>query len=1476
MGSVFDELDAPAKPMSVFDELDAPVAPSRRRTGVPESTRVLVETQAKDRVRKAPGYMSPVEGAAREMMDEASGYSPAAKVVQKITGQKPSFRPLPGDREEGGQLFDVSDMPLAGSAANVAEGVLLNERLFKTPQDVHTPVLDEVGNLASAVLQASAPGPTLAKAPTLVARLLKGAEVGAQMQLRRSGLTDPVGTATAAAGGVVGSTLAPKNLVGVVGAAIPDAILGAAETARVDPVLTAKMVDGTATPQERESWWTTMLFSVGPGVVGNALGMKINASDPGEAPRLTEQSRDRGLIEGLELDDAVAAEIGGQRARSELDTQRHGVEQMERAMRELFDLRKAQEEELNAESLSDADIAEMMHRADLEEMPLPPPRIRKRVPELLLEEQLNRPLPELRQPEPSDFDRPTGTIDPNFRDIGGAPYREPEFPLMDPFDRAVLEAQRQLPERIRQSASQKVAAAAREAGSEIQSELPLGKAKNVPTPEAAPKPIEPVAEKVAAATTKPVVEKIGMRQAPGSYEVVERMANGDVVVKDSFGDYVHVAAKDVRPVPVIEKSGPKGAGGPKRKNRGSIINIAPELWAMSGAALVAAPMVNKWARGRIGAAIDRMGARVKKGIAGIDSPIATVGRAFLPDFGAGTEVGRQKQMLEADREISRATLDMWQQEPVMRALAGADDLQQEVIHEALTHPSIPPQKWAILSPQQQQAVTFMKAVESGVTDEMLALKIGSKNFQKTLAANRGSFLRRAYAVNDDRGVVARNKKRKPQVWKAAIEEFALGNRERMDDDIVDSGGTPINIPIGEGELKVAENELASWIAKYDHEMSGPTTKYGAGFKVPQSPFKRRMLEHMPAVREILGEIKNPADAFSKTIADMHEIINRKKFFDRMATDVDENGVPFASPYPDVDTGRVAPVPHEIGAVMQPFGALSGKYVTPATLNSLTDSLGGYSALSTLEKTLNTLSKPMFINQTAGSTGTTGANVISNVTLGSELSNTSLGNPMNHQYYWRALDSLARGTPASWKLKNGQTVPVPSWKEMSQSGGFSGTMIDNPQLTEGFRSWKKMRAEGRSFPEFLAQVVAKYDRIPGVKQVVKFYRSIDHLFRAAAILKKTREGLEAGLPRDVALKQAAQHTDLFFQNYGKIPPALRGFQRSLMSSPFTSYPIDLVRVMANGARHNPVKLGMMMMAMGAIKAGYAAFTDEKNRRRMEEAKPLFEDFENADTNLWHVGDDKKIAVLPTARFVPVAQVGSMLQNPQASQFIMGNPFVAYAATIGGWNPPRGEKPTRLATRMERLGVANRNLGKSFMPPLLGGFEWDRLKKARSGQPDKYGRVQDPDFAWMGLTGVRPRSVEWDARYVQRAGELAQDTHERVAKALNVLQSPAPSESDAMRSLEELYERQAIVEDMIEKLNRALDAGEELAPGSISDKYAKNVASGRESLNRAKSELRNAINRGERYAEDLGFVVPVREEEVPAAVGGGSVFDELDAP
>lgn len=1138
---------------------------------------------------------------------------------------------------------------------------------------------------------------------------------------------------------------------------------------------------------------------------------------------------------------------------------------------------------------------ESLDRGQIETMELPDmiaAEQNQQANDVLMRRILNRPEPELAMPEPADFDVNPLPIDPNFEDIGGVPYREPEFLLATnevEFQRQLLEAQQQLPARIRQGIVLP----------EIRENLLPRKGTNAPTPEATPNATAAGSAKVGGgnldlnnrevslAWRDEVLRNLGDEaeltrlfsmlppadQAANSkfgYAVAQSL-NGEAtgstlpsrIPVPGYRSFEKWRQRIIFPdlpesaLPVAKKAG--GGVSPfanRRRNRGSMLNIPAEVMAMTGATLIAGHLVNKWAGGAFGRAYDTALLKAKRKVTGSKSTVAEAARMFMADHGAGTEFGRVSRMLKGDEEASNAFRTLLDQDPVLRGVEGASDLQLDVMHEAVTSDSIPPQKLAILAPKQRAAVDFMKNAVEGAQTEAVARGIGSDRFREIINDSLGDFLRRGYAMNANPSVWKRNRKQYPAAWRSAVEEVALRTRKDIEEARLarDPNAPPINNPLHPMEIKQAESDLVAWMHKLQGEMKGRSTPaYGAGFKIPQGPFKARTMDDMPATRKIMGEYKHPLDAFSKTIADMHTVMNRDLFFKRLAGMKDENGVPFASIRANEETGHVVQVPFEEGRTMQPYGQMSGLYVSPSVYEAMNDSLG-MSGIAGLEKVLNTMSKPMFVNQTALSTGTTGANILSNALFGSELSNTSLTNPKNYPFYGQAIDLIKNArnaTPSGrkWKLTNGMDVPVPNFKELADGGAFAGTLLHDPTMTEAWRSLPKMLAEGRSFADWLGQFVSKYDKTPGIKQAVQFYRSVDHVFRAAAVLKKMKQNLDAGMSRQDALKDAGNHADLFMQNYDKIPPIAKGFQKSLLASPFQSYPIDMLRVMANGARHNPVKMGLLFGLMAAMKAGYNGVNTDEEREGMEIANPLFTDFEQPDVNAWVISNGK-LTYLPTARVLPTASLMSMIQNPQFKQFFMGNPYVTFLATMGGMEPPRGaERPSREASTMERLGVAGRNLGKAMVPPLLGGWEFDRLRNAYYGEPDKYGRVQDPVYATMGTTGLRPRSMEWDSRFKIRARSLAGDTGDRIFQAMTLVDAPHPSSVDIVKEIEKLKAVQAHVEERAEALRNALAAGEKIAPKSVSEKYGSNVKDANDALQNARTQIRNAVNKAERRLQDV---------------------------
>lgn len=488
------------------------VQPRARRTTGAQKQKAVEETRV-----KVPGAKTTLGVMGQNFKENAKNF---AAVIVPPPGM--DF-PLPDPNAPGGAVFDISNRPPGyindklDRAANFGEAILGNERIVKTRTDVEHPYMDVGVNLAAMIPQMQQLGkagiqtlaPKLQNLPALGQRLTQavgiGAPLGAMTELRQRGLEDPAGIGTAALQGAGGFMLPGGTFAQVAGEAGFDAVTALAELARTDPALAERASRGEFLPGDKEQIALTLGTNVLPSAGQHGLGsanerLRTRLMDEAKSKSsraYTDASNQR--IEDLQA--RLGPEIEDEQAM--MDMNRLEADQEERGMRELFDLQRAQQEESLAAPLPQADVRFGKN-------------FRRPVPSRLLDQQLERPLPmpELRASEPADFDMRPRSIDPNFQDIGGAPYREPEFPLMDPFDRAMLEAERQLPQRIRaHQRSIELPMPPREQvrpdmdfmegpRPQIVPEFSARSPEIAPTPEAAPKPIEPVAAKVAAPIAK--------------------------------------------------------------------------------------------------------------------------------------------------------------------------------------------------------------------------------------------------------------------------------------------------------------------------------------------------------------------------------------------------------------------------------------------------------------------------------------------------------------------------------------------------------------------------------------------------------------------------------------------------------------------------------------------------------------------------------------------------------------------------------------------------------------------------------------------------------------------------------------------------------------------------------------------------------------------------------------------------------------
>lgn len=264
---------------------------------------------------------------------------------------------IPAPSEKGGSLAgNLSESPLAGSTLNVLEGILGSERLGYTPQDRFTPKLDAAGNVISQVAQAGFGGGTgaarlagkmLPKAGTGGKLLATGAILGEQAQLRQQGFEDPVGNIAAAGQGAIAGVIPGGMWSTLIAQPGFDLASGAVEVSRRDPMLARRLLDGTATPEDKENAAMQLAIQTVPGLVGGLGGAAARNIQEGARGKALLENPTPEFIETQRTQREQEARLPRMKKDLEAemaleDRQRNlPIEQQQRAASEQFDLNRA-------------------------------------------------------------------------------------------------------------------------------------------------------------------------------------------------------------------------------------------------------------------------------------------------------------------------------------------------------------------------------------------------------------------------------------------------------------------------------------------------------------------------------------------------------------------------------------------------------------------------------------------------------------------------------------------------------------------------------------------------------------------------------------------------------------------------------------------------------------------------------------------------------------------------------------------------------------------------------------------------------------------------------------------------------------------------------------------------------------------------------------------------------------------------------
>lgn len=798
--------------------------------------------------------------------------------------------------------------------------------------------------------------------------------------------------------------------------------------------------------------------------------------------------------------------------------------------------------------------------------------------------------------------------------------------------------------------------------------------------------------------------------------------------------------------------------------------------------------------------------------------------ALMPNRGAGSRYAELRARMDGRTAVAAATRRAFEKR-LKPLLKKASKAQIDEMVQVFTNPTKVPH---LLTREQLTAVGEARILASALQQRMVGAGILSKNGEQMVLDTLGKHLRRFYRRHEDADVPRRLAKMNPGLLDAAAREFmALDPRIR--------------------DLATAKLRLEEYLASKDVEIDKRTgaPQPGAGKLALASPFMQRKLENLPALRQLLGEYTGFGERFSKTHADLAAEAVRGEFLRDLATQPDENGRPFSISKQQRDSGQFPEYTEEIKpsiGTVKMYGDLEGRFMRPVHFEALAD-VADAPPPGVLAQLLGATNKVFNFANTALSPATIGANMVSGAGYHSVLSDSFVLNPNN----WGASEIASKGAKQAYKDSYyGRAISMlmdrtsPQAKELFDAGAAAGMYLDEPIDTRGLLTIQQAIEAGHSPFEALKRVIQDFDKLPVMEQAGRFYNGIDLMYRFASVLKRLDKNTAKGMPYDQAMREAVRWTNHFHPDYSKVPTILKKFQKTPIAGPFLSYMFDSPRVAFNALRHNPMKLGLITGALKALEYGIADSDEEREAK--DAARMLMADWEQADmTPMAEI--DGRLTYVPLGRLNPLAQLMAQMKNPKFSQFLMNSPAMnALKIGVSGVDN-RGVKQVPdpdVATEGEKFTAAMKNFGAVHVSPLTPGigYQAEQIRKAWEGEPNQYGQRNSLGYALMGLTGVRPRTLELDAGYRFRSFGVSNSADGWAAKARTMAESKQTPTSKIEDMIGQLDERIPALSAKADALNKAYVTATKKYPKSVGTAARRNKTAAKKFMHDSIEKMEDA--------------------------------------
>jgi hypothetical protein len=777
------------------------------------------------------------------------------------------------------------------------------------------------------------------------------------------------------------------------------------------------------------------------------------------------------------------------------------------------------------------------------------------------------------------------------------------------------------------------------------------------------------------------------------------------------------------------------------------------------------------------------------------------------------------------KAIEDANLPPSSQHTIYRALVGEIDptgkLPDEVVRTIL----------AVRSRMDQMSEAIFNELElavDNIDDRDIKLQILGR--MQAIAANIGTYTTRFYAADFDAGYRRRMESTDPEMKAkrdAAIDEVQeqltkFGELDGLNADDARQRAADLLDAIS------AQHGTTAFIDGLDAKVGGPVGT--------QRLKKREGIG--PAVRDFLGEVKEPFLAIQKTLSDQTLLLSELRLMRDLSEFVGSNGETFASDLPSTAGGFTVPLPNAYN-----YGAMAGKYVSYELAKTFEDISQDSRRMQAgfWDKAMagnNKFVQGFKLAKTVYNPGTHGRNVLGNITSFAEWANISAVNPANFKYYRQAARALGQF--------HGLTSDVlsPEVKEMVESGVLPAQFFKDPRMRDLYNEFARSVEKGNDIVNGLRDTGKKFG-----DDAVRMYLMEDQVFRVAAYMKARETGVGAALDprgkREVDAKTAAQWVNKFFPDYDNNPLIIQKLSNTGFIQPFISFFVATPRAAVNAITHNPVKFAQttaMHLAAVASMPGLHAILAPENKDEERKAEQWKKDSVTLRKLLPSYAKQSAVfeqdgrvvtwnlqTTFPMADYLHIAQSTGEVDDFAAGweltkKVLFGSPLIgglvkfaggnitdeAYNARIGVRTPLTSSRPAPKESPLmeERMAILATHIVESYMPSFVGGDLTQAVQGFR-GETDVYGRGKDPALELLGFVGASLNEPSWDVQHYFQTWDNVNMLQERTnhARRLNDVDSGASADefADEITRLQAARDRYATERT---ELNEALDVAKRI--------------------------------------------------------------------